>query len=62
MNQYSATELLAKVAANQLNGIKVKLALKARGEYTNEIGAALGDAMDTAERARNSHDGYFSHA
>ena len=62
MNQFTAAELIAQVAANQANGIKVKLALKARGEYTDEIGVVLGNAMDAAERARASHDGYFNHA
>lgn len=59
MNQYTAAELIAKVAANQLNGIQVERALKARGGYTTELSNALGAAMDAAERARNSRDGYF---
>jgi len=62
MNQFTAAELIAQVAANRANWVKVKLTLKARSEYTSENEAALAVAVTAADKARAAHDGYFSHA
>ena len=54
----NATELIAAVAANQFNWVKAKKIMLAAGEYTEGNRAALADAVDAAERARNAVDGY----
>lgn len=72
----TATELIAGVAANQLNAVLVKRELISRGEYPDvddddfdDYGTtpahanlhALGRAVEAAAKARRSTDGYFEH-
>ena len=52
-------QIIAKVAANQLNGYRAIDMVKRSGEYTNEIGVKIGEAMDAAFAARNASDGYM---